>query len=280
MSPHHHPLPEGAAWVDYSLHDGRHVVEKEDGRRPSRNVCDAHPCGKRLNIILSVALRVGQVLGDGDNGGEDSHKAGDEEHYGVPGERDAQRLPHSVVHPEVQTKATHKGDSSCCHEREALKVEGRHGVEGSRQDARSVHVEDEGAKSRLSNGQPARTSSQHHGPCRFARHALGGQGKKGLIDLVDVYVVNLVDAHDEYVAAQQGQEAKQSPWQRLERISKGFGMLDITAEDAHEGGKDGTADGVRSGEAVEGIELVTNPALLGRGQVKAAFQRDGTGRGA
>ena len=219
--------------------------------------------GEGVDVELLIALDVRQILRDGDDHREDSHEACDEQDGRRPREGQPERRRGGVMHPEVEQKSAHRGDDHKRRQRRALEAERRHAVDGAEEQTEAVQLRDErseirGDDARAGDGEgDARRPRQRHG--EFA----GGDGEKGLVHLVDVDVVDLVDADDVAVAAEEGNKAEDGA--RDEREVEELGVGEEAPSDDGGGAEDGASDGVRSDELPHRAEQAVGLASVVHG---------------
>mmetsp|Transcript_23476 Transcript_23476/g.32517 ORF Transcript_23476/g.32517 Transcript_23476/m.32517 type:complete len:289 (-) Transcript_23476:224-1090(-) len=192
----HDRLPEMMSGGKGGVQDGRDVIGPQHQRGILRDLPHPQPRGKGGDAVLLVPRDVRQVLGDGDHHRKDRHEPGKEDHRGVPPEGDAQGLLDGVVHAEVEQEAADAGDGQAGQQRVALELEGRHAVQAADQQAKGVEPQDHRPKAPGDDEGAQGGGARHHGPGRALAQLPRRDRQEGLVHLVDVHVVDLVDAHD------------------------------------------------------------------------------------
>eukprot|EP00211_Chloroparvula_japonica_P006022 CAMPEP_0119120920 /NCGR_PEP_ID=MMETSP1310-20130426/1761_1 /TAXON_ID=464262 /ORGANISM="Genus nov. species nov., Strain RCC2339" /LENGTH=350 /DNA_ID=CAMNT_0007110437 /DNA_START=73 /DNA_END=1122 /DNA_ORIENTATION=- len=250
VSHHHRARLEDLGHGQREVHR-RPVVAHEHPHGRERHGLGAPRRRQRADPGEPVPLGVGQVLGDGDDCREDGDEARDERDVRAPAEGQAQRRPHRVVHPEVQQEAPDGGDNEEGRHGEALEPQRGHRVRGAEEQAEGIQGGDEGPEAG-GQGEPSGRQGGAQAPGGGRRQLPRRHGQERLVHLVDVHVVDLVDAHDEAVAAQQCEDPEQGFGQQRP-VDRPWG-LQQRPRCHRRRAQDGPPDGVRPEELPEGLQ--------------------------
>ena len=163
-------------------------------------------------------------------------------------------LARRVVDAKVEQEAAARRDGEPSREREALQLEGRHRVEAADGGTKEVEPKDERREARLDDREAGYGGAEDDGPRGVGGEAAGGNGEERLVDLINLHVVDLVDADDEEVTQQQSHHAHGCSWhQRWQQAQVHWGFHQ-SAADAREAREQGAPNRVWSTEFVHRVD--------------------------
>mmetsp|Transcript_30654 Transcript_30654/g.74031 ORF Transcript_30654/g.74031 Transcript_30654/m.74031 type:complete len:384 (-) Transcript_30654:136-1287(-) len=239
------------------------VVQQQDRRRTLCNLGHPHPRGERAYIVRPIPLHVRQILRHGDDGGERRHEPRDEGYLGTPSEGGADGVLDGVVHPEVEEEAADGGDGQTGGEGVPFGADGGDGVDGAEGPAKHVELEEEEGEEVVHDRRSDNAAQSHRNPRRLPAHLPASHGQEGLVQLIDIGIEYLINPHDERIPQQQRDHPDHRAGEHVPPIGirQCAGGVDQCAGGPGDGGEDRSADGVRTGEFVEGAEAGLEGAL-------------------
>mmetsp|Transcript_36391 Transcript_36391/g.49230 ORF Transcript_36391/g.49230 Transcript_36391/m.49230 type:complete len:202 (-) Transcript_36391:471-1076(-) len=180
--------------------DSAGVVREEQSGGYFRDQGNTVSSGERFDFKLFVALDVGKVFRNSDDACIHGHEACQEGHGWIPYKTQPQCFSRCVVHTEVEKEPSADCDAQPSCDREPLQAEGRDRVKPSDGGAKHVQPEYHLREEMVDDQRTTDGAGDYEGPSSSSAELPCGDWKEGLIDFIDVNVVDLVDTHDERVA--------------------------------------------------------------------------------
>mmetsp|Transcript_76105 Transcript_76105/g.150861 ORF Transcript_76105/g.150861 Transcript_76105/m.150861 type:complete len:201 (-) Transcript_76105:439-1041(-) len=199
MPPDHEPPPEGASGCEQRGGDGTNIVEQQHSTRKVGNLGRTVSRRESADASLAIAFHVRQIFGQGYDRGIHRHEAREERDGRRPQKSEAESFARCIIHTKVkeETAACSNGDASS--EREALQLERRHGVKCADRRAEGIQPKYEGIEECPNDRQPGCSRGQDQRPRGRRRDAARSNWQEGLVDHVDLDIVDLIDPHDEKI---------------------------------------------------------------------------------
>lgn len=211
------------------------------------NISHTKLCRKCGYLKLAVAFNIRKVFCNGNNQSKECDKACDESYWRTPLKGETKSSSGGIVDTKVEKKATHGGNNEESCNGVSLEPERWNRVDGAEEEAEAVERTNKRAKIGCDDGEASDSKEENEEPGGLDGQVTGCNGEVGLVDLVNADVINLIDANNVAIAAEESDEAGES-FEGEPPVDE-MGVLEECSCDQSEGAKSSAADGVRPEEA-------------------------------